>query len=1160
VQTQGIPVSKSPPKPTSPPKRKKRWRKVLAILSLLLIGLALYLNGPGARWFLHKTIIEQLAERGLQGKTTVAGRLSSGFTLSNTSFTGSGPLRTLKADQLTVQYRVKELLNKKIDLVQLRGVHVILEPEPSEKEEKDWRDTFDSLRKFHPLVDPVEFDLSDISIVLEQEGKEAREFSLGQLTHAPLSGTYSLEALSPGAILAEPSPTQDCLLTWEKETLKLDQFTIAPKLQVSELTLDYGIGKQITAETNLQFYGATLSINAREDGAAKVELTNGPLDLSHLNELLTLPHPLTGSITQLALDSTGLLGPPTDWVGSGTFATKEITWDEHPIPDLTLETTLSDKGLTAQSNVADGILTLNLETPPPPFAEKKKWWVDLPITLAFKCSSLASAAELYQEATGKALPDTLPKGVLETTGTLSLGSDNPIQQANFDWQATELTLKDEPLPALEGTFAMEDQLLTLTTNRTTDPADEKLSAKGSFDLAKKAYEGSSIIKLTDSSWLSKHLPPSQTAGLPTGPLSLQWTGQGNLEDATHQGSYALETLTIKTPDDSLTNASTKGSYQWPESVTVESIAIRNGALELAGGVHWTPERCDFKDLKLEDGDGVLAILNGSGPGGPSLGKLLDAKTPFDLQLKADELKLARLRKLLPITFDPGYQATFNGDLKFTGTADQPALNGNFSASGILTSNEKIPPLTASTTFTTADGKLNLTGSIAEPAGELATLSATLPVEVRKWADDPALLKELPLSAAININALPLTRLQAFAPVLKDAEGVINVDVTIAGTSSEPSFEGSAGLELKNFPLPNTPHQAIRDTTLLINFDKERITIEPSSCTIAGGTIRLGGQADLTGESPVLDFQLDASNALLWRNELLVSRVSGGLKLNGPFESATLSGELGIVESLIYKDIEIIPLRPDTSAATPPKLPQFSKKRGALSFDLPAPFNEWPLNVRIFTQDPFLLRGNLATGQATGDLSITGTFSKPLPEGAIKIEDVEAILPFSTLTIKKGTIRIRPEDPRQPILDLRGRSVVNSTKISLHVFGPISDPKYNTSSDPPMTESDIIALLATGASTADLEDPALAQMRFFQLVVDEARRKANAADSGRVMKLFRGPLNAIQDLNLRVAENDPFSGRKFNSASLEVSDKWTGVVQFDDEGNTRGLLRYSLRFK
>jgi hypothetical protein len=86
------------------------------------------------------------------------------------------------------------------------------------------------------------------------------------------------------------------------------------------------------------------------------------------------------------------------------------------------------------------------------------------------------------------------------------------------------------------------------------------------------------------------------------------------------------------------------------------------------------------------------------------------------------------------------------------------------------------------------------------------------------------------------------------------------------------------------------------------------------------------------------------------------------------------------------------------------------------------------------------------------------------------------------------------------------------------------------------------------------------MRFFQLVVDEARRKANAADSGRVMKLFRGPLNAIQDLNLRVAENDPFSGRKFNSASLEVSDKWTGVVQFDDEGNTRGLLRYSLRFK
>jgi hypothetical protein len=1156
----GNPVPKNNPKSEPSPKRKKRWRKVLGILSLLLIGLALYVNGPGARWFLHKTIVEQLAERGLQGETTVAGRLSSGFTLSKTSFTGSGPLRTFKAEQLTVQYRIKELLNKKIDRVQVRGVHVILQPEPSEKEDKDWRDTFDSLRKFHPLVDPVEFDLTDISIVLEQEGKEAREFSLGKLTHAPLSGTYSLEALSPGLILAEPSPTQDCLLTWEEAALKLDQFTIAPKLQVSELALNYGIGNQITAETNVQFHGATLSIDAREDGAAKVELTNGPLDLSHLNELLTLPHPLTGTITQLDLDSTGLLGPPTDWVGSGIFATKEITWDEHPIPDLTLDLTLSSTGFAAQSNVADGVLTLSIETPPPPLAEKKKWWIHLPITASLKCSSLASAAELYQEATGKSLPEALPKGIIETTGTLSLGSENPIQEANFDWQGTDLTLKDQPLPALEGTFAMEGKLLSFSTNRTTNPTDEELSAKGSFDLAKKTYEGNSIIKLTDSAWLSKHLPSTQDSWAPTGPLSLQWEGKGNIEESTHQGSYAVETLTIKTPDDTLTNASTKGSYQWPESVTVESIAIRNGELELAGGVHWTPERCAFKELKLEDGDGVLAILNGTGPGGPSLKDLLDAKTPFDLQLKADELKLARLRKLLPITFDPGYQATFNGDLKFTGTADHPALNGNFSASGILTSNEKIPPLTASTTFTTVDGKLSLTGAIAEPAGELATLSAALPVELRKWADDPALLKELPLSASININDLPLTRLQAFAPVLKEAEGAINVDLQIAGTPSKPRFEGTAGLEIKSFPLPNTPHQAIRDTTLLVNFDKERITLQPSSCTIAGGTISLSGHAELTGESPVLDFQLDASNALLWRNELLVSRTSGQLKLSGPWETATLSGELGIVESLIYKDIEIIPLRADTSAATPPKLPQFSKKTGALSFDLPAPLNEWPLNVRIFTQDPFLLRGNLATGQATGDFSITGTFAKPLPKGAITIEDMEVILPFSTLNIKKGTILIRPEDPRQPILDLRGRSVVNSTKINLHVFGPISDPKYHVSSDPPMTKSDIIALLATGASTADLEDPALAQMRLFQLVVDKARRKANAADSGRVMKLFRGPLNAIQDLNLRVAENDPFSGRKFSSASLELSDKWTGVVQFDDEGNTRGLLRYSLRFK
>ena len=78
------------------PQHKRRWGRALLISCLILVGLALWINGPGSRWFLRKAITEQLAHRGLEGSTIVSGQLWSGYQLEKTSVTGSGSLRALK--------------------------------------------------------------------------------------------------------------------------------------------------------------------------------------------------------------------------------------------------------------------------------------------------------------------------------------------------------------------------------------------------------------------------------------------------------------------------------------------------------------------------------------------------------------------------------------------------------------------------------------------------------------------------------------------------------------------------------------------------------------------------------------------------------------------------------------------------------------------------------------------------------------------------------------------------------------------------------------------------------------------------------------------------------------------------------------------------------
>ena len=54
---------------------------------------------------------------------------------------------------------------------------------------------------------------------------------------------------------------------------------------------------------------------------------------------------------------------------------------------------------------------------------------------------------------------------------------------------------------------------------------------------------------------------------------------------------------------------------------------------------------------------------------------------------------------------------------------------------------------------------------------------------------------------------------------------------------------------------------------------------------------------------------------------------------------------------------------------------------------------------IKSKDPFLIRGNLATGEAIVDMKLAGTGLHPQLQGQVRLENFDATLPFSTLTIQ-----------------------------------------------------------------------------------------------------------------------------------------------------------------
>ena len=105
-----------------------------------------------------------------------------------------------------------------------RGVPVAapaVEESADDDPEGDWRDVFDSLRKFRDIAISGEIRLSDIEVTVLAED-QTRQIALASLRHAAGSGVFQIEGFFPGKLLPKPPPVQDFILDWNENEIVLN--------------------------------------------------------------------------------------------------------------------------------------------------------------------------------------------------------------------------------------------------------------------------------------------------------------------------------------------------------------------------------------------------------------------------------------------------------------------------------------------------------------------------------------------------------------------------------------------------------------------------------------------------------------------------------------------------------------------------------------------------------------------------------------------------------------------------------------------------------------------------------------------------------------------------------------------------------------------------
>ena len=451
-----------------------------------------------------------------------------------------------------------------------------------------------------------------------------------------------------------------------------------------------------------------------------------------------------------------------------------------------------------------------------------------------------------------------------------------------------------------------------------------------------------------------------------------------------------------------------------------------------------------------------------------------------------------------------------------------------------------------------DKRLKLNGSVKQAQIQPLEITGDVPVDVEALQRTKSLDPATPLHVEVKLPSSSLAFVPSLAPAVRYIKGTAAIDVKVGGTVASPEFAGSISSDVAGVRLASASLAPLNNVVARIEFTKNQVTISELKGGIAGGTFGASGTVKFEKiTEPVLDLHFVTNKALVMQDDSITARVSTDVKATGPFNAGTLSGTVFITKSRFFKDIDILPIGlPGRPAPQPPSEPS------VVSFPKP-PLRDWKFDIAIKTADEFLIQGNLADGKVTTDLHLGGTGLSPWMEGSARIKNLTTSLPFSSLEIRDGNVFFTQDAPFLPKLNIRGTSTIRDYNVTVNIYGTAYAPEVTFSSEPPLPQSEVVSLLATGTTTKELmNDPNTLAGRAAFLVVQKYYRKWFKKDKSS----SKQDNSMLGQAKFDVGAIDPKTGKQALEAKIPLSEHFTLSGGVDVGGDFRGQLKYVLRFR
>jgi translocation and assembly module TamB len=303
---------------------------------------------------------------------------------------------------------------------------------------------------------------------------------------------------------------------------------------------------------------------------------------------------------------------------------------------------------------------------------------------------------------------------------------------------------------------------------------------------------------------------------------------------------------------------------------------------------------------------------------------------------------------------------------------------------------------------------------------------------------------------LHFTAAGSVNLRILAGMLPDFEtqGAAELNVDIQGNMSRPKITGRASVKDASAHYADFP-VGLSHLNGDIVFDQSRLLFDRVTAEAGGGQLTLTGNVSYA-DGP-LRYEVTATTPLVRiRYPVGMSWLAGGtIELSGTSDASLLSGHVQVQRVLFAEGVDIASLFA-ASSETSPDTTSTSPFLRNLSFD-----------VEGQTSPGARIEWASAHVDMEGDVRLRGSWDHPVLLGHVHLLGGEMAFRGNNFQLTRGDINFSNPFRLDPLLNVEATSTISQYQVTIDFSGPASRLALNYRSDPPLPDSDIIALLALG---------------------------------------------------------------------------------------------------